>query len=131
MQNGEPLLVVRPLFFERHPMYFTGCLQDSARDVLDHFTARFGTLAALYSTLGHVSVVWKLLAFGTAVVTCLSTGLADDNGERPLACGQACRNAAYFGTVITKLHTRGVFFVSVGDKMRTMPVTLVALSHAL
>ena len=79
----------------------------------------------------HVGIPWKLLAFGSAVVACFSTRLADCDSKRRLACGQACRNAAYFGTVITKLHTRGVFFVSVGDKMRTMPVTLFALSHAL
>ncbi len=79
----------------------------------------------------HVGIPWKLLAFGSAVVACLSTGLADGDRKRPLACRQACRNAAYFGTVIAKLHTRGVFFVSVGDKMRTMPVTLFALGHAL
>ncbi|MFV1966429.1 MAG: DUF559 domain-containing protein [Pirellulaceae bacterium] len=36
---------------------------------------RLGTVAALFSTLSHMSVVWKLLAFSSTCVACFATGL--------------------------------------------------------
>ncbi len=53
--------------------------------MLNHFTTSLGTLAALLGTLGTFGHVWKLLAFDSAVVACLSTGLADCDSKRPPA----------------------------------------------
>ena len=87
------------------------------RQVLDHFAARLGAVAARLGAGRHVLVVLELLARLGALVVALRAALAGGCRERTVAGAQGGGQFAALRAIDAGVHALGVVFAPLGDQL--------------
>src|SRR6516162_1323835 len=130
MRRRGRLVVIRSKRAANWPPLQKRLIPLQTLDILYHFAAGGGAVAAGLGALRHVFVIGEFLTGGVAFVTRFCTGIAKDGRQDALPSSQLGRRATDFTTINAQLHGLGVILVPIHHKPSAVVIAGIAFLKA-